>query len=154
MTNAMATTVTRRVWLARLLMAAAVAPVVGVPLAETVEADKKKRPSQKKRIGYARESCEAGGGTLVEQTHDSGGTTTECKGGTFDGTFCFHGAKKTKCHSAAPNLPNAGGGGAVPPSGGNEDPTDGGGSNPGGGSHVPPSGGVDPDGGGSDPVLE
>jgi hypothetical protein len=179
--NAMATTVSRRGVLARLLLAAAVAPVLGVTRADNVAADKKKKKKPKitsvaDRTDSQRFLCEEGGGKLAVQDgpEGSGGNTTECKGGTDNGRTCINTKKSTKCSQALTSSPtkpggggavppsggvenpsggaNPGGGGAVPPSGGNEDPT--GGANPGGGAHVPPGGGVDPDGGGSGPVLE
>jgi hypothetical protein len=151
---AMATTVSRRSLLSRLLMAAAVAPVFGVARGDSADAGKKKkRPSVSQRVQNAREVCEIGGGTLAV-SEGSAGTTTECKGGDSDGWTCFISKTKTRCAMSLTQspAPHAGGGGAVPPSGGNEDPTSGG-SHAGGGAAVPPSGGID-SGGGFGPVLE
>jgi hypothetical protein len=162
MTNAMATTVSRRRWLSRLLMAAAVAPVLGVTLGETANADKKgkKRKSIKERADAYRRACVADGGTATVEKRP-GGTTVTCTGGTnglgeeVDWTCTVH-SKGSRCHTNLTHSPAplAGGGGAVPPSGGTEDPTDTG-ANPGGGGGVDPGPGADPTGGGpGDPVLE
>jgi hypothetical protein len=158
MKHAMATTVSRRVWLSQLLMAAAVAPVMGATLAGDVDAKVntiKTKTSIKYRVKAVREICEIGGGTAAVDKRP-GGTTVTCNGGDSDGYTCTVTKKHNRCFTALTNSPasNAGGGGAVPPGGGNEDPSDSG-ANPGGGAHVPPGGGVDPTGGGSgDPVLE
>lgn len=154
-----ATTMTRRGWLARLLLAAAAAPVAGVTLAAPVAAGKKK----KSKIGSVADRtvaqqvvCEANGGTLAVLDGPFGGNTTECKGGENDGEVCYNTTKTTQCYSARTQEPTKpGGGSAVPPSGGNEPPA----NDPplaGGGTGVDPSGGnehpSDPgasDGGGS-----
>jgi hypothetical protein len=160
--KAMATTVSRRFWLSRLLVAAAVAPVVGVKLAEPVAAGKKKR--KKPNIGTVEERtanqryvCETGDppGKLAVLDGPGGSNTTECKGGEHDGDVCYNTKKATKCYLGRTQDPTTkpGGGGAVPPGGGNEDPT-GGGANAGGGAAVPPTGGVDSGGGSVPPVLE
>ena len=143
MKHAMATTVSRRSLLSRLLMAAAVAPLMGTMVAPEVDA--KKIQPIKKRVQNAREACDIRRRDVDGQTRP-GGTTVTCS----DGYVCTISSKKTRCFQTLTNSPatNAGGGGAVTPSGGNEDPTDGG-ANPGGGGHVPPGGGVDPTGGGS-----
>jgi hypothetical protein len=150
---AAATTVSRRSLLTRLLVAAAVAPVMGTAPAGPVNAGKKKkRPSISARVQNVREMCELGGGTLAV-SEGAGGTTTECKGGDDNGQVCFISKTKTRCAKTLTHSPatNAGGGGAIPPGDvGNEDPT--GGTNAGGGAHVPPGGGVDS--GGSSPILE
>jgi hypothetical protein len=150
MKHAMATTVSRRGLLSRLLMAAAVAPVMGTMVVPAVDA--KKIQPIKKRVQNAREACEIVGGTATVEKRP-GGTTVTCS----DGFVCTISSKKTRCFQTLTNSPatKAGGGGAVPPGdNGNEDPSDGG-ADPGGGTHVPPDGGVDPNGGGSgDPVLE
>ena len=156
MTNALATTVSRRGVLGRLLVAAAAAPVMGVRLADTVDASKKgqkKALSIKQKVDNIKEMCDFEKGTTTV-TKRPGGTSVSCTGGEGGDWTCTAHSKGTRCH---PNLttspaPTAGGGGAVPPSGGAETPT--GGAKPGGGAHVPPGGGVDPDGGGSGPVLE
>jgi hypothetical protein len=149
MTNAMATTVSRRRWLSRLLMAAALAPVLGTTVVPDVDA--KKIQPIKKRVQNAREACEILGETATVEKRP-GGTTVTCS----DGFVCTISSKKTRCFQTLTNSPAplAGGGGAVPPSGGNEDPTDTG-ANPGGGGGVDPGPGADPTGGGTgDPVLE
>jgi hypothetical protein len=159
MTNAMATTVSRRGWLSRMLVAAAAAPVVGATLVSGVGAKvntTKVRTSIRKRVQNNRSDCEAGGGTLTVETRP-GGTTTTCTGGDLDGLTCTHSKKTSRCHTTLTNSPatNAGGGGAVRPGGGNEDPTNNSGAaNAGGGTAVPPGGGVDSGGGPGSPVLE
>jgi hypothetical protein len=108
MQNGMDTTISRRGWLGRLLVAAAVAPVAGVTLADGVNADKKSKRRQKdaaplkERVRTQEALCQLGGGTLATQKHEHGGVTTECKGGDYGGNTCFHGKKKTMCHKAAP----------------------------------------------------
>ncbi len=157
MATAIATTISRRSWMSRLLMAA-VAPMVGATLASPVQADKKKKkkPSIKERAEMFRSGCVGDGGTATVEKRP-GGTTVTCTGGDLSGDWsCTVSSKTERCHANLTNSPttHAGGGGAVPPSNGNENPTHGGGNNAGGGAHVPPSGGVDPTGGGSGPVLE
>ena len=156
MKTAMATTVSRRAWLSRLLVAAAVAPVVGVRLADDVNANKKdqKRQSKQERVHKLVHGCAADGGTAKIEGRPGGATVT-CTGGAGGDWTCTVHSKGSRCHKNLTHSPatNAGGGGAVPPSGGNEDPS-GGGANPGGGGAVPPGETADPDGGGSGPVLE
>ena len=169
MTQAMATTISRRSWFSRVLMAAAVAPVVGVRLADSVHAGKKKKKAHNitLRVEAERLGCEFGNpehsGTLVEQQHEDGTVTTECKGGDLDGRTCFHGKTKTKCHQQTQHVPTTNvTEGAVPATAG-ADPS-------GGTAGTDPSGGTttggdrpwlsDPPilepapGDGSDPVLE
>jgi hypothetical protein len=155
-----ATMMTRRVWLSRLLLAAAVAPVVGPRVAEPVAAGKKKPKvaSVSKRTEEQRVRCEiVGGGQLAVLDGPDGGNTTECKGGSLDGLTCINTKSKTTCARQLTNPPSEkpGGGAAEPPSGGNEQPNDDG-THAGGGAGVDPSGGneqpTDPgssDGGGS-----
>jgi hypothetical protein len=151
MKHAMATTTSRRGWLSRLLLAAAMAPVMGTMVVPIPEVDAKKIQPIKKRVQNAREACEIVGGTATVEKRP-GGTTVTCS----DGFVCTISSKKTRCFQTLTNSPatNAGGGGAVPPDdNGNEDPSDGG-ADPGGGGGVDPGWEADPGGGGSDPVLE
>ena len=64
MMHTMGPTLSRRGWLSRLVLAAAVAPVVGATRIDTGEAKKKsKKLSKKQRVEQYRRACEAGGGT-------------------------------------------------------------------------------------------
>jgi hypothetical protein len=150
MQTEMAPAVSRRSLLARLLMAAAAAPVVGAKLGAPAQASKKKKiKSINARVQKNVNTCtdpEFGGKATV--TKRPGGTTVECTLPNGQGYTCTHSSKKTRCHATLTSnpAPLAGGGGAVPPTNGNEDPTDGG-SDPGGGGHVPPGGGVETGGG-------
>jgi hypothetical protein len=68
MKHALTTTVSRRVWLSRLLLAAAMAPVMGATLADGVDAKVntvKTKLSIKARVKNDRDICEIGGGTLT-----------------------------------------------------------------------------------------
>jgi hypothetical protein len=159
MTNAMTTTVSRRSVLARLLTAVVAAPVVGMTLAETVNADKKRKHKPRSissRVRDYKAGCEADNGTATVDKRP-GGTTVTCTGGDQGGDWsCTVHSKGDRCHTNLTHTPAplAGGGGAVPPSGGNEDPTDTG-ATPGGGGGVDPGPGADPTGGGpGGPVLE
>jgi len=154
MKTALATTVSRRVWLSRLLVAAAVAPVAGLGLAGGVDASKKTKKQIKQRADEYKRACETGGGTATV-TQRRGGTTVACKGSEGGDWSCTVSSGQDRCHANLPNTPTtrAGGGAAVPPSGGNEDPADDG-SNAGGGAAVPPGGTADPSGGSTGPVLE
>lgn len=106
-----ATTMTRRVWLSRLLMAAAVAPVAGLRLAEPVAADKtKSSASVADRTASQRQMCEVGGGKLavMDGPEGSGGNTTECKGGANDGWTCINTKTTSDCSkqlTTPPRLP-------------------------------------------------
>jgi hypothetical protein len=156
MTNAAATTVSRRSLLARLLITAVAAPVVGVRLVDPVTAGKKdqKRQSKAERVHKLVHGCAADGGTANIEGRPGGATVT-CTGGASGDWTCSVHSKGSRCHKNLTYSPTKpGGGGAVPPSDGAEDPSDGDGTNAGGGAHVPPNGGVDPNGGGSGPVLE
>lgn len=152
----------------------ALAALLASRQAPHVAAGKKKKPKQlsvAERTDIQRESCELYGGQLAVLDGPNGGNTTECKGGEDDGMTCINTKKASKCSQARTQEPTKpGGGGAVPPSGGNEDPTDpsspvtdpaappaggneqpsDGGSQAGGGAAVDPSGGVEQpsDGGG------
>ena len=159
MKTAMTTTVSRRAWLSRLFMVAALAPVVGVRLADDVGADKKtKKQSRKDRlVANGVEACGLDGGTATV-TERPGGTTVACSGSNNGDWTCTHSSKTSRCHKNLPNPPKAplDDVSTAPTDGVHEDPTDGGGDA--GGGRVPPSGAADhplePDGGGSDPVLE
>jgi hypothetical protein len=106
-----ATTMTRRVWLSRLLMAAAVTPVIGLRFADPVAADKSKSSaSVADRTTSQRQMCELGGGKLavMDGPEGSGGNTTECKGGANDGWTCINTKTTSDCskqQSAPPRLP-------------------------------------------------
>ncbi len=134
---AMATTLSRRVWLSRMLLAA-VAPVVGARLADPVDA--KKSPGSYQNAFT--KACRERGGTpkrvrsRVVKCTFADGTVVECD-------FNHNPPSCTKALTNPPTKP--GGGGAVPPSDGvNEDPTGTGGS--------PVGGGVDPSGGNEQPT--
>jgi hypothetical protein len=176
MKDTMATTMSRRDWLSRLLLAAAVAPVVGVRLADPVAADKKKKTAKQKKVEAYKRTCETNGGTATIESFP-GGTTVTCTGGKDasgdpQNWTCTVHSKGSRCHAnltTPPTTPlndttapptggveqptsgaNPGGGGAVDPTGGNEQPPAGG-ANPGGGGAVDPPGTADPnpsDGGG------
>jgi hypothetical protein len=120
-------TLSRRGWLSRLLMAA-VAPVVSVTMTETVDADKKDTKKQrreariKKEVNQFRKDCSAGGGTFTV-SKKPGGTTATCTGGDYageegDGTSCTFHSKGTRCFLVRtdPTSPIApGDGGSTPP---------------------------------------
>jgi hypothetical protein len=152
-----AATVSRRVWLSRLLMAAAVAPVNGVTLADSVDASKKgqkKSEGVKKRAKPYIDGCKGDNGTPTV-TVRPGGTTIACTGGDHGDWTCTVSSKTERCHKTLTNPPKKPlDDVSTTPTGGNEDPTVDGGSNASGGSAVPPGGTADPGGGSSDPVLE
>ena len=168
--------VTRRLFLHRgARLSLALTFLLGSMQAADVHAGKKKKkqkvPSVAERTEAQRLICAINGGQLVVLDGPDGGNTTECKGGSDDGTTCINTKKKTTCWYARTDLgTKPGGGGAVPPSGGNEDPTGpsspvtdpaapppvgneqpgGGAAQPGGGGAEDPSGGVEqPSGSGS-----
>jgi hypothetical protein len=132
-------TLSRRGWLSRLLMAA-VAPLVSVTMTETVDADKKDTKKQrreariKKEVNQFRKDCSAGGGTFTV-SKKPGGTTATCTGGDYageegDGTSCTFHSKGTRCFLVRtdPTSPIApGDGGSTPPI---SSPVDGGGTAP------------------------
>jgi hypothetical protein len=161
MTDAMATTVSRRVWFARLLLALGVVLTLGTMVVPEVDASKKSKARIAREVKQFQRDCKDGGGTF-EVSKRPGGTTASCTGGDYagdgsDGTTCTFHSKGTRCHLHLTHSPAplAGGGGAVPPGdNGNEDPGDGG-ADPGGGGGIDPGWEADPDGDGpSGPVLE
>jgi hypothetical protein len=106
-TTAMATTASRRAWLARLLLAAAMAPVLGVRLADTADASKKgkkKATSIKKRAEVYENTCTAGGGTATT-TKLPGGTTVACTGHKAGDWACTVHSKGSRCHATRTTPP-------------------------------------------------
>ena len=147
MKDTMATTMSRRGWLSRLLLAAAVAPVAGVRLADPVAADKKK--TKKQRVDAYKRTCELNGGTATIESRP-GGTTVTCTGGKDPATgapqdwTCTVHSKGSRCHANLTNSPSSPlNDTTAPPTGGAEQPTSG--ANPGGGGAVDPPGTADPD---------
>jgi hypothetical protein len=149
MKSTLATTASRTVWLSRLLLAVAVAVVLGATLADSVAAEKntgRKPTSIAARVKDEKTRCESNGGkiqvTYTLPGADSGTATSTCSGGTHDGRECTHTKKSTVCTQAAthePSLPYSPlQDVVVSPTGGYEDPSVGG-ATPGGGA-----GGVDP----------
>jgi hypothetical protein len=139
-------------------LAVVVAGLVGVARIPDVHADTKKKPKIKsvaERTDEQRSTCEGLGGKLAVLDGPDGGNTTECKGGSRNGYTCINTKKASTCSFALTTVPTKpGGGGAAPPSGGTEDPTDpaspftepavpptGGNEQPSDGGNEPPSGG-------------
>ena len=106
-----ATTMTRRTWLARIVLAAAVAPVVGLRVAAPVEAGKKKRTkkAQQASIDAYKDTCEANGGTATGTTY-RGGTSVACTGQTTEGTTdwnCVVTSQGDRCYTNSTTPPPA-----------------------------------------------
>ncbi len=155
----MAATASRMVWFSRLLLAVAVALVLGATLAGNVDASKKGKntiASVKDRISAQRDYCELLGGGDLDVRRGKGATRfTYCEGGQFDGTSCKHteGASQCKCETtgkkgfceqaitAPPDAGEPGPGGRA--------------NNAGGGATVPPPSDADPgDGEPEQPILQ
>jgi hypothetical protein len=152
MTQAMATTASRMVWYSRLLLTVAVALVLGLTLADSVDATKKGQntiASVKDRIQVQRDQCELIGGGELDVRRGKGGTRfTYCEGGSHGGTSCKHteDATQCKCETTGKNgwctqtvtAPPHSGVAIPPPEGALDDPAGGGGvPNAGGGATVP-----------------
>ena len=152
MKHAMAATASRTVGFSRLLLALAVAMVLGSTVVDSVDAKKnhgRKPTSIADRIKDEKTLCEKNGGKIWV-THKPGSATSTCNGGAKDGRECTHTRKSTVC-APARTQPPAHGGVTAPPSdaGLNPDGGDtggGGGNNAGGGAVAPPTE-ADPDGG-------
>jgi hypothetical protein len=168
MTQAMATTASRMVWYLRLLLTLAVALVLGVTLADSVDATKKGNntiASVKERIQVQRDQCELLGGGELDVRRGKGGTRfTYCEGGSHGGTSCKHTEEATqcKCETTGKNgwctqtvtAPPHSGVVVPPPEGALDDPTGGGGGpNAGGGATVPPPSEANPGDGESQPAA-
>ena len=110
MQTAMATTVSRRTCLSRLLLAAAVAPVMGAMLADTADANKKKKKNKRKEahVGISVSACENENGT-VEVIERPGGTTVNCTDSDNGDWSCTHTSQSSRCyyeHTAPTDMPN------------------------------------------------
>ena len=110
MTQAMATKHSRRGLLARMLLAAAVAPVMGVRLTDDVSADKKKKKNKRKEahVGISVSACENEGGT-AEVIEKPGGTTVNCTGSENGDWSCTHTSQSSRCyyeHPAPTDMPH------------------------------------------------
>jgi len=168
--HAMATMASQTVWLSRLLLAVAVALVLGVTLADSVDATKKGNntiASVKDRIQVQRDHCELLGGGELDVRRGKGGTRfTYCEGGSHGGTSCKHTEEATQCKcettgkngfcTQAVTAPPHAGVAVPPPDGVLDNPTGGGGEpNAGRGATVPPPSEADPgDGEPEQPILQ
>jgi len=133
----------RRDSIARVLLALAVAVVLGASLAPSADASKGGKntvASVSKRVQAQKDMCEIVGGGTLKVVKRPGGTTTTCNGGVQDGRVCTYTSKKSRCHqtrqavpgnpNSAPVVPVITGGGpgpeapADPSDGGEEEPTE------------------------------
>jgi hypothetical protein len=147
------------VWFSRLLLAVAVALVLGTTLTSSVDATKKGKntiASVKDRISAQRDYCELLGGGELDVRRGKGATRfTYCEGGQFDGTSCKHteGASQCKCETTGKKgfCEQAI---ATPPDAGEPGPG-GRATNAGGGATVPPPSEADPGNGEPEqPILQ
>lgn len=121
MTQEMATTLSRRGWLSRLLMAAAVAPVLGATLTERVHADKKDTKKQKrekrirKRAQAEADACNQVPGQWGTINKRPGGTTVTCSDGQGPVYTCTYNSKGSRCRSHVISGPNSADGSTPPP---------------------------------------
>ena len=157
--------ISRRAWLARWLLVAAAAPVVGVMLTTPAQATKKTKQQIKQRAAVYKDWCDKGGGTAMVTTRP-GGTTVTCTGSESGDWSCTVTSQQDRCFgtgappSSAPvtdpatpptgneqpsDSSQASGGTGVTPGGGNEQPNDPGDAD-GGGQQAGGSAGVDPGG--------
>lgn len=150
-----ASPVSRRAWLARILLATVALPVAGVIPAETVRADRKTKKQIKQRAAIYKDWCEKGGGTATVTTRP-GGTTVACTGSESGNWSCTVTSKSDRCFgTAAPSSSSPVTDPATPPTHGNEQPGDsthaggGAGVDPGGGNEQPAAGSGDQAGGGA-----
>jgi len=155
MERAMGATASRTVGFSRLLLALAVALVLGTMVAPDADAGKKGKntiESVGKRVKTAVSVCDKDGGTATV-TKKPGGTTVACEGTSTNHDWaCTYHSKGNRCHATRTRLPDDV---IAPPTGGlHEDPTGDGGNHAGGGAVAPRPGEADPDGGEPEqPVL-
>jgi hypothetical protein len=101
MRNAQQATTATLGTLARVMVALAVALVLGSMLVPSGEAAKKGKntiASVKDRVQGQRDLCETlGGGTMTVSTTPFGATITDCEGGTHDGQHCVNTNASTTC---------------------------------------------------------
>ncbi len=109
MKQTMTATTSREVWLSRMILAAAAAPVLGEPLRGPVLAAKKGKntiASVDKRLENAKDTSETiGNGTLDTVPLPSSAKITYREGGTHDGTRCKHTSREPSCRCSHTGQP-------------------------------------------------